>query len=225
MRQGDQQRAALRDLFDAAWRHADVAGQFRCGDASDMCSIVRYARLADHIIAGQSNPNAPQNIHPRSRGRTADDSRAPPRHSRRPAVSPARQDILVTVHRPADAPRGARIPGTDIARTLARHDAVIDVLELEGATGKRVGSKLLSCRAGSGLRPDPDGRIRSRALARSSVRRRYARAAAIDNCAGADVEPNPHSLREVRHVRQYRRCCGPHRHVDACADLGVAARA
>ncbi|MGF6652439.1 hypothetical protein OKW34_003028 [Paraburkholderia youngii] len=60
MRQGDQQRAALRDLFDAAWRHADVAGQFRCGDASDMCSIVRYARLADHIIAGQSNPNAPE---------------------------------------------------------------------------------------------------------------------------------------------------------------------
>ncbi|MBB5510442.1 universal stress protein [Paraburkholderia atlantica] len=60
MRQSDQQRAALRDLFDAACRHADVAGQFRCRDASDMRRIVRYARLADLIIAGQSNPNVPE---------------------------------------------------------------------------------------------------------------------------------------------------------------------
>ncbi|MFP4897292.1 universal stress protein [Paraburkholderia sp. EG304] len=175
MRQSDQQRAALRDLFDAACRHAEVAGQFRCRDASDMRSIVRYARLADLIIAGQSNPNASETyIHDHvgeqlmmTAGRPVlfvpytgvfpsvgnriliawDGSREATRaiHDALPFISRARQNILVTVHGPADAPLGARIPGTDMARTLARHDAVIDLLELEGATGERVGSKLLSC--------------------------------------------------------------------------------
>ncbi|MFP4896287.1 universal stress protein [Paraburkholderia sp. EG304] len=175
IRQSDQRRAALRDSFDAACGHANVAGQFRCSDASDKRSIVRYARLADLVIAGQSNPNAPETyIHNHcgeqllmTAGRPVlfvpytgifpsvgsriliawDGSREATRtiHDALPFISRAQRNIIVTVHGPADAPLAARIPGADMPRTLARHDAVIDVVELEGATGARAGSMLLSC--------------------------------------------------------------------------------
>ncbi|WP_233837825.1 universal stress protein [Paraburkholderia sp. ZP32-5] len=175
IRQNEQRHAALRDLFDAACRHAEVPGQLRCCDASDIRSIVRHARLADLVVAGQSDPNTPETyLHDHvgdqllmSSGRPVlfvpytgvfpsvgsriliawDGSREATRaiHDALPFISRAQQNIIVTVHKPLDAPLVARIPGADIARTLARHDAVIDVLELEGATGEHVGSMLLSC--------------------------------------------------------------------------------
>ncbi|RZF24538.1 universal stress protein [Paraburkholderia sp. UYCP14C] len=175
IRQSDQRRAALRDSFEAACGHAGVAGQFRCSDTSDRRSIVRYARLADLFIAGQSNPNAPETyihdhvgeqllmtagcpvlfvpytgVFPSVGSRILiawDGSREATRaiHDALPFISRAQKNIIVTVHGPADPPLGARIPGADMARTLARHDAVIDVLELEGATEASAGSMLLSC--------------------------------------------------------------------------------
>jgi nucleotide-binding universal stress UspA family protein len=174
-RQNEQRRAALREFFDAACRHAEVSGRFECRDATDMPGIVRHARLADLIIASQSNPNAPETyIHDHvgeqllmATGRPVlfvpytgvfpsigsriliawDGSREATRaiHDALPFISRAQRNIIVTVHRQGEAPREARISGADMARALARHDAVIDVLELEGATGERVGSKLLSC--------------------------------------------------------------------------------
>ncbi|MBB5461054.1 universal stress protein [Paraburkholderia sp. Cpub6] len=180
IRQGEQRRGALRELFDARCRHAEISGQFLCRDASDRRSIARQARVADLIIAGQTNPNAPETyIHDHigeqlmlTAGRPVlflpytgvfpsvgsriliawDGGREATRavHDALPFISRAQQNIIVTVHGPADEPLGARIPCADIALTLARHDAVVEVLELEGATGEHVGSVLQSCAQGRG---------------------------------------------------------------------------
>ncbi|WP_233853655.1 universal stress protein [Paraburkholderia sp. HD33-4] len=175
IRQREQRRGTLRELFDTRCRHAEISGRFLCLDASDRQSIVRHARLADLVIAGQANPNAPETyIHDHvgellmlAAGRPVlfvpytgvfpsvgsriliawDGGREATRavFDALPFISHAQQNIVVTVHGAADAPLGSRIPGADIALTLARHDAVIEVLELEGATGEHVGSVLQSC--------------------------------------------------------------------------------
>ena len=175
MRQSEERRNAQQALFDAACQHAEISGQFLFSDASDRRGIVRHARLADLVVAGQPDPNAPETyIHDHigerlmmTAGRPVlfvpytgvfpsvgsriliawDGGREASRaiHDALPFISRAQQNTLVTVHGAADAPLGTRIPGADMALTLARHHAVIDVLELEGSAGEHVGSVLLSC--------------------------------------------------------------------------------
>lgn len=174
-RQSEQRRGALRELFDASCRHAAVAGRFLPDDASDTAGIVRHARVADLVIAGQPDPNVPgahgqQHIGEHllmSAGRpvlfvphtgvfpsvgsrimiawNAGREAARALYDAMPFIARAQQNTVVTVHGAEDAPLGGRLPGADIAVTLARHDAVVDVLELEAATGQRAASLLLSC--------------------------------------------------------------------------------
>ncbi|APR39297.1 universal stress protein [Paraburkholderia sp. SOS3] len=175
LRAREERRGAVQRLFYAECVRAKVTGHFLAAREHGNQAVAQYARLADLVIAGQSDPNDPESyiddhfaehlvmtagrpvllvpyagVFPsigsriliawnggREAARAAFDAV--------PFLARAKQNTVVTVHGAADELPGDRIPGADIALTLARHDAVVDVLELEAPTGARAGDALLSC--------------------------------------------------------------------------------
>ncbi|MDQ7976856.1 universal stress protein [Paraburkholderia sp. SARCC-3016] len=175
LRAREERRDAVQRLFYAECLRAKVTGHFLTASEHGNRAVAQYARLADLAIAGQSDPNDPESyiddhfaehlvmtagrpvllvpyagVFPsigsriliawnggREAARAAFDAV--------PFLTHAKQNTVVTVHGAADELPGDRIPGADIALTLARHDAVVDVLELEAPTGARAGDALLSC--------------------------------------------------------------------------------
>jgi len=164
----------LKRVFHAALAGAKVDGQWTAitGYANDV--IPPYARLADLIVAGQTDPNDPESfvaeqfienlvmaagrpvlVVPSSGSFTEcgkhiliawDGSREATRavHDALPFLSHARKVTLITVNAERDAPDCPRIPGADIALTLARHDVEVEVREVAAERNTPVGDVLLS---------------------------------------------------------------------------------
>ncbi|MFC0397301.1 universal stress protein [Paraburkholderia rhizosphaerae] len=175
MRRREQRRGALERLFQAECARAKVTGHFLCSNGHGNRAATQQARVADLVIAGQTDPNDPESFIDdhfaehlvMAAGRPVlfvpyagvfpdvgrriliawDGSREAARaaYDALPFLSRAKQSTVVTVHGAASEAPGARIPGADIALALARHGADIDVLELEGWTDARVGDTLLTC--------------------------------------------------------------------------------
>jgi nucleotide-binding universal stress UspA family protein len=61
-----------------------------------------------------------------------------------PFLSHAKKCTLVTVRSTQSEPTGERFAGADIALTLARHDAAVDVLEVDASKDASIGDVLLS---------------------------------------------------------------------------------
>ncbi|MBO2982505.1 universal stress protein [Burkholderia pseudomallei] len=173
-RRRDEKRAALERLFHAELKRADVEGQWIVADARANEAVPHYARYADLVIAGQTDPDDPETYVDDSfpdtlvlsAGRPVlllpyagmpsaigtrvlvawDGSREATRavHDAAPFLALATKTTIVTVNGAAHEPPGARIPGADIALTLARHHANIDVRGLERARDASIGDVLLS---------------------------------------------------------------------------------
>jgi nucleotide-binding universal stress UspA family protein len=175
VRERDEKCGAVERLFHAECLRTKVTGRFITSHEPASHVVALHARLADLVIAGQTDPNDPESyiddhfaehlvmsagrpvllvpyagVFPSigsqiliawNGGREA----ARAAYDAVPFLALARQNTLVTVHGASDDLPGERIPGADIALTLARHDAVIDVLELEAPTGAHAGDTLLSC--------------------------------------------------------------------------------
>jgi nucleotide-binding universal stress UspA family protein len=174
-RQREQRRGTLERVFYAECMRAKVTGQFLCSNDSGNLAVAAHARLADLVIAGQTDPNDPESYIDdhfaehlvMAAGRPVllipyagvlssigkqilvawDGSREAARsaYDALPFLARAGQSTVVTVRGTAGETTGARIAGADIALTLARHDATVDVLELDGAADTPVGDTLLSC--------------------------------------------------------------------------------
>jgi nucleotide-binding universal stress UspA family protein len=174
-RQREQRRGALERLFYAECMRAKVTGQFLCPDDSGHLAVAGHARLADLVIAGQTDPNDPESYIDdhfaehlvMTAGRPVlfipyagvftsigkriliawDGGREAARgaYDALPFLTHAKQCTVVTVRGTAGEVPGARIAGADIALTLARHDAPVEVLELDGPAATPVGETLLSC--------------------------------------------------------------------------------
>ncbi|GAB7524584.1 universal stress protein [Paraburkholderia sp. 2C] len=175
VRDRDERRGAIERLFHAGCLRTKVTGRFITSNEPANRVVAQHARLADLVIAGQSDPNDPQSyiddhfaerlvmtagrpvllvpyvgVFPDIGSRTLiawNGSREAARaaYDAVPFLKRAKQNTVVTVHGASDALPGERIPGADIALTLARHDAVVDVFELEAPTGAHAGDMLLSC--------------------------------------------------------------------------------
>jgi nucleotide-binding universal stress UspA family protein len=61
-----------------------------------------------------------------------------------PFLSHAKKCTVVTVRGTENEPPGERFAGADIALTLARHDAAVDVLDVDASKDSRIGDVLLS---------------------------------------------------------------------------------
>ncbi|MHA7205581.1 universal stress protein, partial [Burkholderia pseudomallei] len=59
-RRRDEKRAALERLFHAELKRADVEGQWIVADARANEAVPHYARYADLVIAGQTDPDDPE---------------------------------------------------------------------------------------------------------------------------------------------------------------------
>jgi nucleotide-binding universal stress UspA family protein len=175
LRRREERRSALERLFHGECRRAKVTGQFLRTEGHGNKAVAQHARLVDLVIAGQTDPNDPESfiddhfvehlvmaagrpvllvpyagVFPSIGSRILvawDGGREAARaaYDAVPFMTHAKQSTVVTVQGAADEGPGERIRGADIALTLARHDAVVDVLELEGLTDSRVGDTLLSC--------------------------------------------------------------------------------
>ncbi|HWT38891.1 MAG TPA: universal stress protein [Paraburkholderia sp.] len=179
-RQRNERCAALERLFHAEAARAKVDGRWiaASGYANDV--VPPYARLADLVIAGQADPEDPESFIAdqfaehllMSAGRPVllvpahgahatlgqrvlvawDGSREATRaiHDAMPFLSHAADVTLLTVNATRDEPPAWRIPGSDIALTIARHGVKVNVRELSADDDAAVGDVLLSQAAESG---------------------------------------------------------------------------
>jgi nucleotide-binding universal stress UspA family protein len=172
--QRQERCADLKRVFHAALARAKVDGQWIAitGYANDV--IPPYARLADLIVAGQIDLNDPESfiaeqfvenlvmaagrpvlVLPSSGSFTEcgkhvliawDGSREATRaiHDALPFLSHAAKVTVLTVNAEQDSPDCVRMPGADIALTLARHDVKVEVREVTIERNTPVGDVLLS---------------------------------------------------------------------------------
>jgi len=179
-RQRHEHGAALERLFHAEVARAKVEGRWiaAAGYANDV--VPPYARLADLVIAGQADSQDPESfiadqfaehllmsagrpvlllpatgVHatPGKRVLVAwDGSREATRaiHDAMPFLSHATDVTLLTVDAARDEPPEWRIPGADIALTIARHGVKVNVREVSTGSDTPVGDVLLSQAADSG---------------------------------------------------------------------------
>ncbi|OLL31131.1 universal stress protein UspA [Burkholderia sp. SRS-W-2-2016] len=173
-RQRHERAGALERLFRAELARANVDGEWIAANGYANDAVPPYARLADLIVLGQSNPADPESFVAEqfvehivlSAGRpvllvpSAGTFAAPGRHaliawdgSREatraiadalPLLVDAAKVTLLTVHSPRDRTAPDRIAGADIAQSIARHGVKADVRELSVATDTPVGDALLS---------------------------------------------------------------------------------
>ncbi|CAB3757789.1 universal stress protein [Paraburkholderia humisilvae] len=169
-----QQRGALERLFHAQALRANVDARFICSDGPANASVPQHARYADLVIIGQTDPDDPESYVDdhfaecvvMSAGRPVlllpkagafpkfgerlliawDSSREAARaaYDAEPFLARAKKCTVVTVRGTAGEPPGERFAGADIALTLARHDASVDVLEVDAARDAPIGDVLLS---------------------------------------------------------------------------------
>jgi nucleotide-binding universal stress UspA family protein len=169
-----EKAAALERLFHAELARAKVDGQWVALDGYANDVVLPYARLADLIVLGQSDPRDPESFVAEqfvehivlSAGRPAllvpsagsspppgnhvliawDGSREATRaiHDALPFLEHAAKVTLLTVHASSDQPPRDRIPGADIALTISRHNVKVDVRELSVENDTPVGDVLLS---------------------------------------------------------------------------------
>ncbi|MEI5999996.1 universal stress protein [Paraburkholderia bengalensis] len=164
----------LQHHFHAALTRNKMEGRWiaATGYANDV--MPPYARLADLIVAGQADVVDPESfvaeqfienlvmaagrpvlVVPSSGSFTEcgkhiliawDASREATRaiHDALPFLSNASKVTLVTVNAERDAPGCPRIPGADIALTLARHGVKVEVRDIAAEGGTPVGDVLLS---------------------------------------------------------------------------------
>ncbi|MBP0588626.1 universal stress protein [Paraburkholderia sp. LEh10] len=179
-RRRHEHAAALERLFHAELARANVDGRWigATGYANDI--VPPYARLADLIVAGQTDRNDPESFIAdqfvehllMSAGRPVllvpssgsfatpgqrvlvawDGSREATRaiHDAMPFLSHAANVTLLTVNATRGEPPAWRIPGADIALTIARHGVNVDVREVGADSDTPIGDVLLSQAAESG---------------------------------------------------------------------------
>ncbi|BCG01431.1 universal stress protein A (plasmid) [Paraburkholderia sp. PGU19] len=179
-RQRHERCAALDRLFHAEAARAKVDGRWiaAAGYANDV--VPPYARLADLVIAGQTDPEDPESfiadqfvehllmsagrpvlLVPSTGARATlgqhvlvawDGSREATRaiHDAMPFLSHAADVTLLTVNATLDEPPLWRIPGADIALTIARHGVKVNVREVSASGDTTIGDVLLSQAAESG---------------------------------------------------------------------------
>lgn len=179
-RQRHERSAALERLFHAEVARAKVEGQWIAvnGYANDV--VPPYTHLADLVIAGQTDPKDPESFIAEqfvehivlSAGRPVllvpsagsfetvgkhaliawDGSREATRaiHDAMPFLSHAANVTLLTVNARGAEPPRYRIPGADIALTVARHGVKLDVREVTADSNTSVGDVLLSQAVDSG---------------------------------------------------------------------------
>jgi nucleotide-binding universal stress UspA family protein len=170
----EERRAALERLFNAELLRAQVDGRWLTAAGPAHHSVPRSGRRADLIIAGQPDPSDPEayigdhfiETLVLSAGRPVllvpyigefpsignqilvawDGGRESARaaYDALPFLAQARKATVVTVNGAWGEPRGVRVPGADIALTLARHAGNISVDELEASSDTPVGDLLLS---------------------------------------------------------------------------------
>lgn len=173
-RQRHERAGALERQFHAELSRAKVEGQWIATDGYANDVVPPYARLADLIVLGQTDPTDPEAFVAEqfvehivlSAGRPVllipsagsfappgrhvliawDGSREATRaiHDALPFLAHAAGVTLLSVHSSRDYSPVDRIPGADIALTLARHDVKIDVRELSVEDDTPVGDALLS---------------------------------------------------------------------------------
>ncbi|MCC8402499.1 universal stress protein [Paraburkholderia sp. MMS20-SJTN17] len=169
-----ERAGALERLFRAELARANVEGQWIVAQGYANDAVPPYARLADLIVLGQTDPVDPEAFVAEqfvehvvlSAGRPVllvpsagtfgapgrhvliawDGSREATRavHDALPFLAHAAKVSLLTVHSPSDQPPRDRIPGADIALTIARHGVKIDVHDFTVEADTPVGDALLS---------------------------------------------------------------------------------
>ncbi|MFC0398328.1 universal stress protein [Paraburkholderia rhizosphaerae] len=170
----EQQLGALERLFHAESLRANVDVRFVRSNGPANSSVPQHARYADLVIVGQTDPGDPESYiddnfveyvmmtagrpvlllpyagtFPRLGERILiawDSSREAARaaYDAVPFLTHAKKCIVVTVRGTAGEPPGERFAGADIALTLARHDASVDVIEVDTAKDAPIGDVLLS---------------------------------------------------------------------------------
>lgn len=169
-----ERRGALERLFHAELARAGVSGEWDEAQGYANVAVPRLARCADLIVAGQDDPNDPESYvgdhFPEtlvmSTGRPVllvpyagffasvgervliawDGSREATRavHDALPLLKVAKQATVVTVGAARDEAAGVRIPGADIAASIARHGVKVEVSSFDSASGAPAGDLLLS---------------------------------------------------------------------------------
>ncbi|CAI8796468.1 MULTISPECIES: universal stress protein [Burkholderia] len=173
--QRDERRAALERLFHAETARAKVpAAWVRADDERANLAVPRAARLADLVIAGQSDPNDPETYIDDqfaenlvlSAGRPVlfwpytgefpsvgervfvawDGGREATRaaHDATPFLEHAKRTTVAAVVDGASEAAATRIPAADAALMLARHARDVNVLDIDTGDGSPVGDTLLS---------------------------------------------------------------------------------
>ncbi|WP_233805287.1 universal stress protein [Paraburkholderia sp. HP33-1] len=169
-----ERAGALERQFHAELARTKIDGQWIApeGYANDV--VPQYARLTDLIVLGQTDPVDPEAFVAEqfvehivlSAGRPVllvpsagsvappgrhvlvawDGSREATRaiHDALPFLAHAANVSLLRVHSPSDQSPRDRIPGADIALTIARHGVKIDVREVSVEADTPVGDALLS---------------------------------------------------------------------------------
>lgn len=165
---------SLERLFHSGVARAGLSGDWIEAQARAREKVARCGRCADLIIAGQDDPNDPETyiadhfaeslvmtagrpllllpysgVFPNVGSHVLvawDGSREATRamHDALPFLKEARQVTLVTIGAMKGEQPGGRIPGADIASTLARHDVRVTVRETDKASDSSVGDALLS---------------------------------------------------------------------------------
>jgi nucleotide-binding universal stress UspA family protein len=169
-----ERRGALERLFHAEVARACIKGEWVDAQGDTNLAVPRAGRCADLIVAGQDDPNDPEsyigNRFPEtlvmSAGRPVllvpytgffpsvgervmiawDGSREATRavHDALPLIKKAKHVTLVTIDSARDDAPGARIPGADIATSIARHGVKVEVCAMEESSGSSAGERLLS---------------------------------------------------------------------------------
>jgi nucleotide-binding universal stress UspA family protein len=173
-RERTERRIALERLFHAEIRRAELNGEWIVADARANDAVPAQARYADLVIAGQFDANDPESfiddhfpehltlsagrpvlfvpysgMFPATVGRGLvawDGSREAARalHDAQPLLAHAARVTVITIAAANGEPPGLRVPGADIALTLARHAENVDVIAVESGDRRAVGDILLS---------------------------------------------------------------------------------
>lgn len=173
-RERTERRAALERLFHAEIARAQLSGEWLVADERPNEAVPARARYADLVIAGQFDAHDPETYiddhFPEnltlSAGRPVlvvpstgtfpglarrvlvawDGSREATRalHDAQPLLAQAAKVIVVTIAAASGEPPGERVPGADIALTLARHADHVDVSVVESGERRSIGDILMS---------------------------------------------------------------------------------
>jgi nucleotide-binding universal stress UspA family protein len=168
------QGVKLEAVFRAAIAREGVLGEWRTTEDYPNTVVPLHARHADLVVAGQFDANDPlsyvaagfcENLvltsgcpilfvpHAGSFPVLGahvtvgwDGSRESARavHDAMPLLKGAARVTVLTVNAPSKNASGQRIPGVDIATSIARHGVSVETLEIDGADPLHIGQALLS---------------------------------------------------------------------------------